>query len=140
VKAQPKKEKQPEAQAPVRPNPLKGTTFDSEKKAALQALQEAKKASQGALLPKDHPAVLRYAAALSAYKAEHEKLRVVESTPQQEGVPKGVRARKHADRSPEPVTTTTTTKSNSLIGRLSSFTRPPTKPKVEGDNMEEDKL
>jgi len=137
-KQAPPKKESTKQQAVVRPNPLKGTAFDSEKKQALQALQEAKKAASGAQLPKDHPAVVRYAAALSAYKAEHEKLRVVETDTQQSESNKS-RARKHADRSPEPRGPTTTTTTTNLIGRLSGALRPSTKPKVS-EQMEEDKL
>lgn len=76
----PKSNKAPKGE-PVRPNPLKGTMYEQEKEAAKAALVKARDEAQGAQLPGDHPAVVAYAKALSAYKTEKDKLKPVTGQP-----------------------------------------------------------
>lgn len=100
----------------VRPNPLKGTRFEADKRLAYQALIAAKEAAQGAKLPEDHPVVVHYKTTLDAYKAEQGRLRLVDPVAMQrpQTQPKAkVKARSASERSPSPVAPV-----RGLVGRI----------------------
>jgi len=128
---------------PVRPNPLRGTQFELEKNQAYQALVDEKRLNGGAKLPQDNPAVLRYAAALAAYKAEYKRLQPVaphglatkSAKPSQKASKD--RARKTSERSPEPRTSTT----SKIIGIIREAVNPKkSKAGISDTQMEEDTL
>jgi len=68
---------QGETMSSVKPNPLKDTIFDRNVQDARKSVKTAKTEAGGGDLPKDHPAMLQYAAALSAYKEQRKNLGIV---------------------------------------------------------------
>lgn len=104
---------------PPRPNPLKGTSFDIQKSAALEQLRQAKTAAGTTKLSDDHPAVLQYAAALASYKEEHKRLAVVSGgTVTVPTTTKKAKARTTTERSPERTQSTVISRVKSAVGTL----------------------
>lgn len=136
VSAPKKKDEKKSAEGTHRPNPLRGTSFEVAKDQAYKALVEAKKASPGAKLPENHPAVIQYGSALAAYKAEHKRLQPVDvaGIPVQKPSSKKTKARTTTERSPEPKQKT------SIIGALRNAVGATTASKKvkNPDQMEED--
>lgn len=96
---EPKKGKTSDAKRQdVRPNPLKGTKFESEKEAAKAAMIKARDDNGGAKLPDDHQTVVSYAKALHLYKEEQNRLKPVGNLQVTTQGPKG--SKRGASKSP----------------------------------------
>lgn len=68
------KKGKPKTKEVVRPNPLKGTLFETKLNGAKELLRKAREAAGGAELPASHEAYVQYAQALQEYKQEKQKL------------------------------------------------------------------